>query len=166
MSVTRFALTYLVLMGAFFILIGFEPIKKIIDLNGIYTHAVVAITTKVLNITGIQCSSQGSIISLPSISLDVKFGCNGLEAVMIYAVAVMAFPATWRNKLFGVFAGFVVIQIVNILRIAALAYAGIHFKGIFEYIHVYVAQGVMIAVSLAIFFIYLSYVKHENRSLA
>jgi exosortase H (IPTLxxWG-CTERM-specific) len=165
-SVKRFALTYLGLMGAFFVLIGFKPIQNFIDLNGVYTTGVVIATTKILGIAGIACTHQGSIINLPSISLDIRFGCNGLEAVMIYSVAVIAFPSSWKKKLFGVVAGFVVIQVVNILRIAALAYSGIHFRRLFEYIHIYVAQGMMIAVSLGVFFLYLHYARNDTQATA
>jgi exosortase H (IPTLxxWG-CTERM-specific) len=163
-SIKRFAITYLILMGIFFLLIGLKPIQDIIDLNGLYTHGVVIVTSKVFGIIGIPCTYQGSIIRLPSIALDVLLGCNGLEAVMIYSVAVIAFPATWKKKIIGIIAGFLIIQIINIMRIAALAYAGVHFKSVFEYIHIYVAQGMMIAVSLITFFIYLSYAKSQKRT--
>jgi exosortase H (IPTLxxWG-CTERM-specific) len=163
-SVKRFAVTYLILMGAFFLLIGLKPIQDIIDLNGRYTRAVVILTSKILKILSIQSTCQGSIIQLPSVALDVKFGCNGLEAVMIYTVAVIAFPAQWKYKLMGIGGGFALIQIVNILRITALAYSAIHFKTLFEYIHVYIAQGMMIAVSLGVFFIYLNYAKSPQKA--
>jgi exosortase H (IPTLxxWG-CTERM-specific) len=165
-NIWRFAITYLVLMGVFFFLIGFTPFQKIIDINGLYTHGVVAATAKLLGIMSIPCTYQGSIIQLPSISLDVKFGCNGLEAVMIYSVAVIAFPTTWRKRLIGIGAGFVVIQMVNILRIAALGYFGVNFRTFFDYFHIYVAQGMMIAVSLGVFFLYLNYAKETQRPLA
>ncbi|MFH0896055.1 MAG: exosortase H [Bacteroidota bacterium] len=159
LNIPRFAITYLILMGAFFIIIGFEPILKLIDINGLYSESIVWITAKILSILGIAATCRGSIIDLFSISLDVKFGCNGLEAVMIYSVAVIAFPASWGKKLIGIAAGFSVIQIVNILRIVGLAYACIHAKNLFEYIHIYIAQGIMIAISLGVFFIYLNYAK-------
>jgi exosortase/archaeosortase family protein len=161
-GVARFAFTYIVLMGAFFVLIGFKPLQDIIDLNGLYTDSVVLITSKVLSLSGVQCSREGSLIHLPAISLNVKFGCNGLEAVMIYAVAVIAYPASWKMRSIGILAGFLVIQIINIIRIAGLAYAAVYFKEIFEYMHIYVAQGIMIAVSLAVFFMYLHYAERKR----
>jgi exosortase H (IPTLxxWG-CTERM-specific) len=163
-SVKRFALTYLGLMGAFFFLIGFKPIQDVIDLNGLYTTGVVVATTKLLDLAGIACTHQGSIINLPLISLDIKFGCNGLEAVMIYSVAVIAFPSSWKKKLLGIIGGFVVIQVVNVLRIAALAYSGVHYRRLFDYIHLYVAQGIMIAVSLGVFFFYLHYARNDTKA--
>ena len=161
-SIRRFAITYLLLMGAFFFVIGFTPIQKVIDVNGLYTQGVVTATAKALGILNIPCTYRGSIIQLPTISLDVKFGCNGLEAVMIYSVAVIAFPATWKKRLLGIISGFFIIQVINVLRIAGLAYSGIHFQHLFQYIHIYIAQGMMIAVSLGIFFIYLHYLHHAK----
>ncbi|MGD0917623.1 MAG: hypothetical protein ABSB22_14325 [Thermodesulfobacteriota bacterium] len=40
-GIGRFAITYLVLMGGFFLLIGLKPIQNVIDLNGLYTREVV-----------------------------------------------------------------------------------------------------------------------------
>ncbi len=164
LSIRRFALIYVGLMGAFFVLIGFKPVQNVIDLNGIYTTGVVIATSKILGIVNIPCAYQGSVISLPSIALDIKFGCNGLEAVMIYSVAVIAFPSSWRKKMLGILAGFFVIQAVNVLRIAGLAYSGSHFRRIFDYIHIYVAQGMMIAVSLGVFFFYLHYARSDSKT--
>jgi exosortase H (IPTLxxWG-CTERM-specific) len=164
LSIRRFALTYVILMGAFFLLISLKSVQNIIDLNGLYSKGVVILTSKILEILGIPSSYQGSVIKLPSIALDVKFGCNGLEAVMIYTVAVIAFPAPWKNKLIGIAGGFVAIQVFNILRIASLAYSAIRFRSLFEYIHIYVAQGLMIAVSLGIFFVYLNYAKSPQQT--
>ena len=161
-SIRRFAVTYLLLMGVFFLVLVFKPLKDRIDVNDVYTNAIVIVTSKVMGITGIPCTYKGSIISVPGISLDVRFGCNGLEAVMIYSVAVVAFPATWKKKIVGILGGFLIIQVINILRIAALAYSGVHFKSLFEYIHIYVAQGIMIAVALAVFFVHLTYAKNHK----
>jgi exosortase H (IPTLxxWG-CTERM-specific) len=158
-SIRRFALIYLVLMGTFFFIIGYTPLQKIMDVNGMYTRGVVLVTAWILGVVSIPCVVHNSVLQLPAISLDVKFGCNGLEAVMIYSVAVVAFPSTWKKRLLGVLAGFVVLQIVNILRIVGLAYSGIHYRSLFEYIHIYVAQGLMIAISLGLFFVYLRYAK-------
>jgi exosortase H (IPTLxxWG-CTERM-specific) len=165
-SVWRFGIVYIVLMGTFFLLIGLKPIQNIVDLNGLYTKGVVLLTSKILKGLTIPATYQGSIIQLPSIALDVRFGCNGLEAVLIYSIAVIAFPALWRHKLIGIFAGFFIIQVINILRIASLAYSAVYLKNLFEYIHIYIAQGMMIAVSLGIFFVYLNYAKSSPKANA
>lgn len=162
LSVIRFIVTYVVLMGAFFLLIGLKPVQDILDINGAYSNAIVFLTANILEIFGVTSTYSGSLINLPSISLDIEFGCNGLEAVMIYTVAILTFPATWKNRLIGFTAGFLVIQVLNLIRIVALAYAGVYHRDLFDLIHIYVAQGVMIAVALGTFVLYLSYLSHEQ----
>jgi exosortase/archaeosortase family protein len=166
LSIRRFLITYLLLMAAFFFVIGFTPLQKIIDVNGLYTRGVVLITSEILSTLHVPTTCDGSIIHLPSIALDVRFGCNGLEAVMIYSVAVLAFPAPWRKKIYGIIAGFLIIQIINIIRIVGLAYAGVYFQNIFHYIHIYVAQGIMIAIALGTFFLYLAFTKTDGKAVA
>ena len=156
-SIRRFLITYLMLMIVFFFLAWFKPIHKIIDVNERYTQSVVVATSKVLALLGIPSTFQGSIIALPGLSLDVKFGCNGLEAVMIYSIAVLAYPAHWKKKVLGIVAGLFLLQAANILRIALLVYSGLHLKNFFEYIHIYIAQGIMIVLALILFFIYLDH---------
>lgn len=160
--IRRFVIIYIILMLSFFFLIAFKPIQDVLDLNGLYTEAIVLITAKVLAILNISATTYGSIIKLPEISLDVKFGCNGLEAVMIYSCAVLAYPASIKQRLLGIAGGFLVIQILNLLRIVGLGYAAVNYREIFDVIHIYVAQGIMIVIALGIFFIFLNYVERTR----
>lgn len=157
--IRRFVLIYIILMVSFFFFIAFKPIQDILDINGLYTEAIVFITAKFLALLNIPASASGSLIKLPEISLDVKFGCNGLEAVMIYSCAVLAYPASIKLKALGVLGGFLVIQILNLIRIVALGYAAVNFRSLFDLIHIYVAQGIMIVIALGAFFIFLHYVE-------
>jgi exosortase H (IPTLxxWG-CTERM-specific) len=157
MMVWKFIVTYILLMGLFLLIIGLEPIKRIVDVNGLYTNLIVYFSALLIEPFGILQGINGSIINLKGLSLDVRFGCNGLEAFLIYTVAILAFPAAAGRKLIGVVAGFLVLQIVNVLRIAGLGLSGIYLKDYFHYIHIYVAQGMMIAVALVLFLVWLNY---------
>lgn len=163
-SITRFVITYIILMNVFFFFYLYKPIVNIINIGKVYNHFVVVTLSKMLNAIGLHCTYQGFIIMLPTLSLDVKFGCNGLEAVMIYSIAVMAYPAGWKKKLIGIIAGFFVIQIANFLRMVMLVYSGVHLRNLFDYIHIYIAQGIMIALALGIFFIYLNYANAPKKA--
>jgi exosortase/archaeosortase family protein len=163
-SITRFLITYVILMNVFFFFYLYKPIVDIINIGKVYNHFVVVSLSKMLNAVGLHCTYQGFVIMLPTVSLDVKFGCNGLEAVMIYSIAVLAYPAGWKKKLTGIVAGFIVIQIANFLRMIMLAYSGMHLKNLFDYIHIYIAQGVMIALALGIFFVYLNYANAPKKA--
>ena len=155
--VWKFIVTYILLMGMFLLIIGLEPIKRVLDINGLYTRMIVYFSALLIQPFGIVEGVDGSIISLKGLALDVRFGCNGLEAFLIYTVAILAFPASVGRKVVGIVGGFLVLQVLNVLRIAGLGLSGIYLKSYFHYIHIYVAQGMMIAVALVLFLVWLNY---------
>lgn len=144
---------------------SYRPLQDSLNINGSYSSFVVSLVSGVMKIAGIRAACHGEIITLPEISLDVKYGCNGLEAVMLYAAAVIAFPAPWKKRAAGIGAGLLLIQIFNVLRIGGLAYACVYWKKYFEILHTYVAQGMTIVIALAIFFAYLNYVGESGGSV-
>jgi exosortase/archaeosortase family protein len=152
----RFLITYFVLIGIFFLIMSFKPLQKYFVVDTLYSNFIVMITHHILNLLQIQSSYHGTVINFPGISLTVLFGCNGLEAVMIYSIAILAFPAPWKKKLIGIAGGLLIIQVINILRIVGLAYAAVNHKELFKILHIYVAQGIMIAIALGIFLVYLN----------
>ncbi|MBF0605944.1 MAG: archaeosortase/exosortase family protein [Candidatus Magnetobacterium sp. LHC-1] len=156
-------LEYLLLSALVCTLLLLRPVTEIIDINGLYTHLVVFLSAKTISgVFNIPCIHSDSFILLPSISLDVRFGCNGLEAVILYVIAIIVFPAPWRLKLQGAVVGFVLLQFFNIIRIAALAYTGVYHRDFFDLIHVYLAQVVMIAIVLGMLIVYLNYVRGQD----
>ncbi len=157
----RFLTTYLFLMVVIALAMSLEVVKKVVDINGLYTIFIIKATAFVLRPFKLVQGVDGSIIHLKGISLDVKFGCNGLEAFLIYTVAILAFPSPWKKRLIGILGGFLVIQFFNVLRIAALGYCGVHFSKYFYIFHIYVAQGIMIAIAFATFLFWLGYVNEK-----
>jgi len=143
------------------------PLQKVFDINNIYSRFITVISAKLINLIGIPAQYNDRFIILPNISLKVVYGCNGIDAAMIYGVAVLAFPAQWKKKLYGILLGSIAIQVINIIRIVFLSYyanSGSYFKKYFDYVHLYAAQGLMIAISLGIFFIYLRYAQNIKQN--
>jgi len=161
-EIWRFVFLYVLLITAFVLLIGLEPVQRIVDLNGLYTGFIIRLSALLLKPLGIITGTEGSIIYLRNGALRVLFGCNGLEAFLIYSAAVLAFRASHRQKLLGILVGFWVLQFFNVLRIAMLSLMYVHFKQYFYLFHVYVAQGFMIALSFLLFLGYLHHVSRQN----
>jgi exosortase/archaeosortase family protein len=159
--ILRFLLCYVGLMGIFLLLIGLKPVQEVLDLNGLYTRMIIYLSEILFKPFGIVQGSSGSVIFLPGLSLDVKFGCNGLEAFLIYTVGILAFPSKVMTKIWGILGGFLLLQFLNVLRIVGLGLIGIYFKNFFDTFHIYVAQGIMIAISVVLFLIWLHYVNQE-----
>ena len=72
--------------------------------------------------------------------------CGAIEVMAIFLAAVIAFPASWGARIWGLAAGLPVMYGVNILRLSCLAYIGaVDTSGKwFEFCHEYVWQAVYV----------------------
>jgi exosortase/archaeosortase family protein len=156
-SIVRFLFLYLTIMGFFLVLIGYEPIQKLFDLNGFYTKLIVTLSAWLLAPFRIVENVTDTSITIRNIQMQVLFGCNGLEAFLIYTVGIIAFPAQIIQKFWGIFIGFFILQIINVLRIASLGLVGAYAPEFFPTFHIYIAQGMMIAVALMLFMFWLNW---------
>lgn len=144
-------------MGLFLVLIGYEPIKRLFDLNGLYTKLIVTLSAWLLAPFRIVENVTDTAITIRNIQMQVLFGCNGLEAFLIYTVGIIAFPVQMVRKFWGIFLGFFILQFINVLRIAALGLVGAYAPNFFQTFHIYIAQGMMIAVALLLFMLWLNW---------
>jgi exosortase/archaeosortase family protein len=154
-STKRFVVLYLLYMAGMMLLLT-DPVSSFIRLDEKFGISVVFICAKILYWTGIPCHSDGIFLRLPNASLAIKFGCNGLEAILILAAGILAFPGAWKRKAVGLLAGAALLQVFNWIRIVLLAISSIYFPSVFDIIHLYIAQGIMIILSLVFFVIYIS----------
>jgi len=88
-------------------------------------------------------------------AVEIAPGCNGVEAVIILAAAILAFPASGREKLVGLGVGIIAIQALNMVRIISLFYIGQWQPGWFEWAHLYVWQALIILDALLAWLIWL-----------
>ncbi len=154
-AVFKFVAIYLALMALMELFLGLHYFQRLLDLNGIYSSATAWVSARLLSLAGIHADNTGPLVHLPGRSLRIAFGCNGLEAVVIFGAAIVAYPAPLLYKIKGLFAGLIILQAVNIIRIFMLGLAAVKFPQFFDYIHYYVAQGLMIAIALGIFILWL-----------
>ncbi len=162
-SIRRFVLLFLLFMaGMMFLLTG--PVSDWIDLDGKCSWGMASLAAQFLNRLGVSCLQAGVVLNLSGASLAIKFGCNGLEAILILTAGILAFPGTWKRKGIGILLGALLLQFFNLLRIIALALAAVYFPALFEVIHVYVAQGIMIVLALSLFILYILSDRHSDGS--
>lgn len=128
-----------------------------------FTEAVVSAAAFLLRTFRESIDVVGTIIRAPHFALDVRNGCNGLEAVMVLAAAVLAFPATFRSRLAGIVLGSAAIEVLNLVRVISLVWLGEHHHDLFDFVHVGVWQSLVILVAVAIFLVWSS--KFANKSL-
>lgn len=99
--------------------------------------------------SGVQVT--GTVMRSPSFALDVRNGCNGVEAAILLVAAIFAFPATLRSRLIGLVAAGITIEVLNLVRLSSLFWLGEHYRPIFDFFHVAVWQSLVILAAISIF---------------
>ncbi|HEX4955339.1 MAG TPA: exosortase H [Thermoanaerobaculia bacterium] len=123
----------------------------LLSLNWVNDHVIEPFTAGVakasgvaLNLIGQDIRMQGTMILGKRFSVNIKNGCNGVEAMLIFCCAVLAFPASWSSKGKGLAIGLGLIQVVNLIRVVALYLTGVYFPKLFDSSHTVVWQTVVI----------------------
>ena len=101
--------------------------------------------------------AAGSTITQPSngFAVTILAGCNGIEAMIILAAALLAYPAPPRHKLLGLAAGIAAIQALNLVRIVSLFYIGQWNREVFEWAHLYAWQVLIMLDALVVWLLWL-----------
>ena len=128
-----------------------------------YTNVINPIVTFLINSIGIEAMHMGIDIILPTSILKVLFGCNGLEAILIFIAGVLAFKADTKYKLKYLIQGILLISVINIFRLVLLAYVLEVHGNYFNLMHDYATQHVMVFIAIMLFLIFTSNVKSTEK---
>lgn len=87
--------------------------------------------------------AQGDNIIVKTLTMTVNHECTGVFVCMLFGSFVLAYPASWRNRLIGLAVGLPLFFVVNVLRLATLARVAEVYPNAFFYLHEYVWQGIL-----------------------
>ena len=160
-GVLRFVARAALLMGAFYALLyypyrdGSVPDRII----GGYLALLARVSAGCLSLFDASVSVQGAFI-LGRQPLQIVLDCAALDALALFAAAVLAFPARPRVKLAGFLAGGAIIWAFNVLRIVVLYVTGVKWPALFDVLHEDVLALLLVLVSAGCFAVW------ANRSRA
>jgi exosortase H (IPTLxxWG-CTERM-specific) len=137
-----FLVVFLVLLAASFTLISWQPVNDGVIVP--FTAGVARVSGWTLALLGQDVAMSGTVIRSERFAVNIENGCNGVETMLIFLSAVLAFPAPWASRLVGVAAGIVAIQLVNLVRVVALFLTGAYFPALFDTSHTVVWQTLVI----------------------
>lgn len=145
-SPRRRQVIFLVLFGAL-LAGGFT----LLSVNWVNDHVVEPFTAGVatasgvaLNLVGQGVAQDGTVLRNDRFAVNIENGCNGVETMIIFMAAVLAFPASWRSRLAGLGLGLVAIQGVNLVRVVALFLTGSYLPSLFDASHTVIWQTLVI----------------------
>lgn len=75
----------------------------------------------------------------------VNHECTGIFVLLIWGALLFARRTTWKTRLWSFALGVVIIQAINVARLATLAAVAARWPELFGYLHEYVWQGLFVA---------------------
>jgi exosortase H (IPTLxxWG-CTERM-specific) len=144
-----FLIRFAVLLTVFFLLIFLGPVDRNVIVP--FTEGLARISAVLLNLLGEGVTVHGTLIQGRGFAVDIKGGCNGVEAMLLLCAAIAAFDAPWRARLMGLLAGSAALMTFNLVRIVSLYMIGERWRRLFDTFHLAVWQTIMFAVAASIF---------------
>jgi exosortase H (IPTLxxWG-CTERM-specific) len=110
-----------------------------------WTAGLAHISTSLVTLFDGSVHASGKVISSASsgFAVSIEAGCNGVEATIVLVAAILAFPSPWKHKAWGLVAGIVAVQGLNVVRVISLFYLGQWNRDVFEWAHLYVWQALI-----------------------
>jgi len=101
-------------------------------------------------------TSMGKVLwdAKTGFGVSIEPGCNGVEACIVLFAAIVAYPASWRQKLQGLAIGLVAVQALNVVRVVSLFYLGQWSDAIFRFAHEYLWQALIMLDVLAVWLLW------------
>ncbi len=141
-----FLAVFLLLLAGSFTVVALQPVND--HVIEPFTAGVAKVSGAVLGGIGQDVRMEGTIIRSPRFAVNIRNGCNGVETMLIFGAAVLAFPASWKARGIGLLLGLLAIQGINLVRVVALFLTGVYFPAWFDSSHTVVWQSVVVAFGL------------------
>src|SRR3954463_14692199 len=95
----HFLLVFLLVLAGSFTLLAWTPVND--HVIEPFTGAIARASGATLNLLGQHVTRDGTVLRSPRFGVNIRNGCNGVEAMVILLAAIVAFPASWRARLIG-----------------------------------------------------------------
>lgn len=159
----RFILAFALIVTLLLIAELTQPVQNAFVLP--FTSAITHISAWIMQAFDDQVRAQGKLIwdQASGFAVSIEAGCNGVEAGIVLVAAMLAFPASWRERAVGIAIGLLTVQALNLVRIISLFYLGQWNKTFFEWAHLYVWQALIMLDVLLVFLIWLRWISKQRR---
>ena len=148
----RFILAFFGLVVGLTLLIQIPFVDKHIVLP--YVQGITALSGWIYGLFDSTVETSRTFMSNSSFSVNIKRGCDGIVATIILISACIAFPSSWKMKFKGIIQGYLLIFMLNLIRILVLFALGVNGQmRLFNLVHTYVAQFIVI-VCVMVFWVY------------
>ena len=116
---------------------------------GATQRALASTATWLAGLVGSRGSVYQTQIHVGTLAIDINHECTGVYVLIILFTFLLAYPASWSQRLRGAAIGTTAVTAVNVLRISFLVRIAELQPALFGYFHEYVWQGVFLVLVIA-----------------
>ncbi len=151
----RFLIAFLAILVTLFAAELTQPVQSAVVLP--WTETLVHISSGLITLFDAHVAVYGKVLQSTrnGFALSIEPGCNGVEAAIILIAAMLAFPAPWKHRGIGIFAGLFAVQALNVVRVISLFYLGQWSIKVFEWAHFYLWQALIMLDVLIVWMIWI-----------
>lgn len=161
----RFLLIFGFLMGIYFLISTTSAMND--RFFPWYLDRTAAVSGWIVDVLGYEgLEIRGKTLFSPRGTITVERGCDAIAPTALFLSAVMASPAPWSLKLVGLFGGFVVLMIVNVLRIITLFWTRVFWIGAFDVMHLEIWQFLFILLAIMLWALWASWASKQTKRRA
>jgi len=161
MKPARFLIRFAVILAVLYLPLTLQPVDARVIVP--FSRAIAVASAAILNAFGQHVVVSGVVLTSGSDAVSIQNGCNGIEAVVFLIAAILAFPATWRQRVIGLVAAIATIQILNLVRVVTLFLINRYKPNLFELFHLAIWQTVIGGAAIALFYVWTTRV-HAQRA--
>ncbi|MDP9141507.1 MAG: exosortase H [Pseudomonadota bacterium] len=162
----RYVLSFVAIQTALFALVLIDHVHEALIVP--LTEALAAVAAALMMAFDTSVLAQGILIHnvQTGFAVEIAAGCNGVEPMIMLIAAMIAFPATVRDKLFGIAIGVLAIQVLNTARIITLFYIGQRNLEIFEWAHLYLWPAMILIDALVVWLLWVRHLQRRKHATA
>ena len=135
----KFSALFVLFSVTFYVIARLTP-STFASLNN-YTAAMLGFSLRAL---GIDPSVRGVFVSAGDFGVEIITECSAIFILILFSSFVLAYPTTFKNKAIGLIFGIPILFAVNALRLVVGFMSGMWRPDLFEYVHVYLWQTIII----------------------
>lgn len=118
------------------------------------------ITSKLIPLVGLEAAQEGIILRhAEGFAYQISHGCVGLVPIGFLLIALLAYPATGPQKIWGMLAGAILLVMLNFVRLVHLFYIGVTDFESFHFAHSIGWHAATVIAILGIWYVWTGWVR-------
>jgi exosortase family protein XrtF len=131
-------------------------IKIYTNIYQLFIRKIINVCTFILESMGYKTFASKEINDFQVFGVDgsngvwIGGGCNGITLMFLFAIFVIAYPGNFKNKLWYLPLGIILVNIINIIRIVGLSLMSLYAPNYLDFNHTYTFTFIVYSIVFAL----------------